>query len=247
MVNVIIAGDGTAFGVLEVDALQPRQFSADDIAFLRSYANLIAAAIDRLKAHKALARAADENKLLLDELRHRVKNTLTLASSLVSQTRTNARSAEEFREAVLGRLVALGRAEDLMFELQADHVELADLVERVLEPYKIDQPEAVSVLGCYLGIPVSKARMLGLVIHELATNGAKYSALSRAGGQVLVSWSIQRELSQVRLLWQECGGPMVEPPLSTGFGSRMIEQMCPHELGAEVELTFPARWRQMRD
>ena len=111
-------------------------------------------------------------------------------------------------------------------------------MQRVLEPYRSDQPEAVSIQGGQLGIPVAKARILGLVIHELATNGAKYGALSAAGGRVLVSWSIMDQSSHVRLLWQERGGPKVEPARSAGFGSRMIEQMCPQELGGEVELAF---------
>ncbi len=94
MANVIIAGDREPFRVLEVDAREHRDFDDDDVAFLRNYANLLAAAIDRLRSHDALAKAAAERKVLVYELQHRVKNILALVQSLAAQTTAEGRTAE---------------------------------------------------------------------------------------------------------------------------------------------------------
>ena len=241
MVNVIIAGEGEAFGVLEVDAQEHRPFDQDDITFLRSYANLLAAAVDRIRSHDSLTRAAGEREFLLQELRHRVKNLLALVQSLVTQTGVGDRSAEEYREALLGRLRALARAEDLVFEIQGDRVGLIELVEGIVEPYRADRPEAVSIEGVPVSLAARQAMMLGLALHELGTTASKYGSLSTSAGSVHVSWRVEEDDGRrVQLVWQERGGPPVEPPENRGFGTRVIERVCARELDGETNLNFAA-------
>ncbi len=239
MVNVIIIGEREPFGVLEADAGQQRQFRDDDIAFLRNYANLLAAAVDRLRAHRALREVAEERGLLVRELQHRVKNVLTLVQSFARLTTSTDRSADEFRDALLGRLDALSRAHGLCAERESE-VDLEGLVRGVLEPYFVDRPEAVELAGDKVALDARQALTLGLTLHELATNAAKYGALSTNDGRVHASWQAETGEGEprLRLFWRESGGPPVEAPRHRGFGSSLIERVCAHELDGEVRHVY---------
>lgn len=239
MVNVIIVGQREPFGVLEADAGQRRQFDDDDIAFLRNYANLLAAAVDRLRAHKALQEVAEERGLLVRELQHRVKNTLTLVQSFARLTKSAGRTADEFREALLGRLDALARAHGLCSE-QESEVDLSGLVRGVLEPYFVDRPEAVELSGREIDLDARQALTLGLTLYELATNAAKYGALSTEEGRVHVSWQEETGKGRryLRLLWRESGGPPVKAPEHRGLGTALIQRICAYELDGEVEHAY---------
>lgn len=238
MVNVIIPGDHEPFGVLEVDAREHRDFDADDIAFLRNYANLLAAAIERFRSHETLANVAKERQELVQELQHRVKNILALVQAIAAQTTAENRTGKEFREALLGRLWALARAQDLLFE--KGRVELSTLVAQVVEPHRADRLEAVAVDGEPVGLTAKQGVTLGLVLHELATNAAKYGALSVPTGHVQVSWRIDNEQGEqcIRLLWEERNGPAVEPSGPEGFGTRMIKKAFDYELKGQAELIY---------
>ena len=235
MVNVIIAGAHEPFGVLEVDAGQHRHFDENDVDFLRNYANLLAAAVDRLRAHTTLRAVAEERALLVRELQHRVKNVLTLVQSFARLTKSAERTADEYREVLLGRLDALARAHRLCSEHEGE-VQLLGLVQGVLEPYVLDRPEAVELAGEAVKLEARQALTLGLTLHELATNAAKYGALSTADGRVQVSWHEENDGDRPRLelLWRESGGPSVAAPEDRGFGSSLIERVCTYELDGEV-------------
>lgn len=240
MVNVIIAGAEQPFGVLEVDARKERVFDADDVDFLRTYANVLAAAVDRVRSHAVLQDKAREQVVLAHELRHRVKNLLGLVQALVTQTPAEDRAAAAFKEAVVGRIHALAAAEDAVFQEQADEVDLRRIAEATLAPHSDDRPDAVRIEGGRVQLPARSARMIGLALHELATNAAKYGALSAPDGHVRLRWLSEDGDGGTRLviLWSEHGGPEVSPPGTRGFGSLLLEDILPQEIGGTCELSY---------
>jgi two-component sensor histidine kinase len=237
MVNVIIAGEGAPFGVLEVDATRPRAFDEDDIAFLENCANLLAAAIDRQRAHQAEESAASEQRLLAQELAHRVKNMLGLVQALVAQTVADDPAGRDLRDCLVGRLQALSRAEDLLFRDHARVLDLAELAKRALEPFEGAEGRLM-VQGPPLTLPARSGRILALILHELATNATKHGALSAPEGSVRLTWAVEVDggKRQVRLRWVESGGPAVELPRHRGFGTKLLTTLAEYELDGQVEL-----------
>ena len=187
-----------------------------------------------------------KQKLLLDELNHRVKNTLATVQSLASQTLRGAGSLEEFRPAFEARIVALSKTHDLLTTRNWQGADLHEVVMRQLAPYAVD-PARLTLEGEAVALTPRAALTLSMVLHELATNAAKYGALSIPAGRLEVRWSIERGVAgagaaaaapgRVRLAWRERGGPPVSPPQRRGFGSRLIERSS-HELDGEMELAF---------
>ena len=256
MVNVVIAGEDDAYGVLEVDAPRHRDFDDEDVAFLKTYANLLAAAIERVRGHGTLSRSLSEQRVLAQELAHRVRNTLGLVQALASQTVAEDAGAVAYRDAFLGRLGALARAEGLMFEDHAQRIDLAQLAPRALEPFMTESPEAVAIEGPPLWLPARMGRILGLVLHELATNATRHGALSVPRGRVQLRWEVGGP--RVRLIWSEEGGPAVMPPQRRGFGTRLLETLAGYELegraalehrpeGLRYELAFAAPEEQPKE
>lgn len=237
MVNVIIDGAGAPFGVLEVDAPRLRPFTEDDIAYLTSCANLLAAAIDRHNTHKALEQAAREQRTLAQELAHRVKNTLGLVQALIAQTVAEEPAAQRLRDSLLARLQALAGAEDLLFRDQAGTVDLPELARRALQPFQGGAARLV-VEGVPLRLPARSGRILALVLHELAANATKYGALSVPGGVSRLSWTAEpmEKDVRVRLIWEESDGPEVVPSDRRGFGTRLLTTLVEYELDGHVEL-----------
>jgi two-component sensor histidine kinase len=241
MVNVIIEGEGAAFGVLEVDAQQPRDFTDDDVAFLRTYANLLAAAIERARNHDELKRSASEQSVLARELGHRVRNVLGLVRALASQTAVEDRTAAEFRQAFIDRLQALSVAESLVFEGGEERADPLALAHDVLAPHRQDDSARITIDGTSIGLSARQARMFGLVLHELATNAAKHGALGVASGKVHLDWHLDKldeHRRQLSMTWQEADGPEVTPPQRQGFGTRLLQDVVAHELSGEAELNY---------
>jgi two-component sensor histidine kinase len=238
MVNVLIAGENGPFGVLEVDASRHRDFDDDDIAFLRNYANLLATAIERHRSHRALEEATSRQKVLIQELEHRVKNMLGLVQSIARQTTAEHPAATAYRDAFVGRLQALAQAENLVFEDHAQELELQRLVQRSLEPFESHGSGAVTAEGEPLRLPARSGRVVALVLHELGTNATKHGALSAPEGTVRISWQVEdtAEGKQVRLCWIEEGGPAVDPSSRAGFGTRLLTTLAGYELDGEAQL-----------
>jgi two-component sensor histidine kinase len=189
------------------------------------------------------ARKATEGqmRLLLDELNHRVKNTLATVQSVAMQTRRNTLDPAAFSEAFVARLGALARAHELLSAASWEGASLAEVVRRTLAPHMggADQGR-VSVSGPPISLGPNAAVTLNMVFHELATNAGKYGALSVPGGHVVVDWSIEEGAQSrfVRIDWRESGGPPVAEPVRRGFGSRLIEQGLVREFDGEAKLSF---------
>jgi two-component sensor histidine kinase len=244
MVNVIIVGDGAPFGVLEVDAQEPRQFSDDDVAFLRTYANLLAAAIERVRSHDRLRHSAREQGVLARELGHRVRNLLGLVRALASQTSAKDRTGEEFRRAFVDRLQALSMAESLVFESSNEQADPLTLAHEVLAPHRMDDRDNITIEGVSVGLSARQARMFGLALHELATNAAKYGALSTDDGTVHIRWHLEEGNagdSQMAVTWEETDGPEITPPERRGFGTRLLKDVVTHELNGKADLIYGQR------
>ena len=183
-----------------------------------------------------------QSTMLIDELNHRVKNTLATVQSIVSQALRNGSDPEVIREAVESRLFALSRSHDLLSRENWKGAGLRDLVEGALEPFAVanGRSERFVIAGKNIRLPANEALALGIAFHELATNAVKYGAFSNEAGSILLTWAVEPmpEGDRLILRWQEKNGPSVTPPTRKGFGSRVIERGLPHELGGEVRLDY---------
>jgi two-component sensor histidine kinase len=181
-------------------------------------------------------RAAEERQtLLINELNHRVKNTLATVQSLAAQTYRGAADPSEAGEAFLDRVMALARVHDLLSEAAWEGASLHDVVERTLKPYGRDGAR-LTLSGPTVHLAPNTAVTLNLAFHELATNAVKYGALSQPGGGVDIAWTADG--GELTIDWREAGGPTVAEPQRRGFGSRLIERGLGHELGGTAGLTF---------
>jgi PAS domain S-box-containing protein len=194
----------------------------------------IGMAMDMTETKTAEAR----QRLLINELNHRVKNTLASIQSIVRQTLRPDETPEPVRERLIGRLLAMSAAHDVLTRESWEGAALDDIVRQGLAPFVDDQdPERLAVSGPSLRVGANTALSLALAVHELATNAAKYGALSTAGGRVDVAWEQTAE-NQVVLTWTEHGGPPVRAPERRGFGTRLLERGLAGDLGGRPELTF---------
>ncbi|MXO59827.1 histidine kinase [Altererythrobacter salegens] len=174
---------------------------------------------------------------LTRELNHRVKNTLANVLSIIALTRRRAENLEDFAEGLDGRIRALSATHDLLTQSDWGTTPIGAVVDAELAPYLQAGEERIEVRGPEIQLAPNDALSLGLAIHELATNAAKYGALGSSGGSVRVSWH-KSSHDRVRLEWTECGGPPVQGEPARGFGTDLIEKIVAHELGNPVELTF---------
>jgi two-component sensor histidine kinase len=177
--------------------------------------------------------------VLVDELNHRVKNTLATVMALSTQTFRTAPSPEAFCEAFEGRLLALSQTHKLLNQSFWTGAGLRDILTQELAPYTGMDGRGFTLDGDDLKLGPVTAVTLGMAFHELATNAVKYGALSVAGGKVLVAWRISRP-GRLHVEWREMGGPPVSPPRRRGFGSRLIEQALASDLDGDARLYFPS-------
>jgi PAS domain S-box-containing protein len=189
----------------------------------------------------ARKQAEDQQRFFLDELNHRVKNTLATVQSIASQTLRSTSNPASFRDAFEGRLLALSKTHDLLTRNSWRNADLHDIAKQELAPYRKKNDERVVIDGPSVDLPARYAINLGLVLHELVTNAAKYGALSCASGHLELKWSIvpdPNHSTQLRLHWGETGGPPVEQPKRQGFGARLIRRSIEGELSGSVAIDF---------
>ena len=182
--------------------------------------------------------AADKlQKLILDELHHRIKNTLATVSAIASQSLRTATSMEHGQQAIEGRLVALGRAHDLLMQVSWANASLVATVRGATEPYDGEGAGNFSIDGPDIGITSGAVIALAMTFNELCTNTTKFGALSVPGGRVGIAWTIDNESQRLRLTWTEKGGPTVQAPSRRSFGTRMIGSLG-QQLNGKVELEY---------
>ncbi|MGH1569654.1 sensor histidine kinase [Methylobacterium sp. P31] len=179
--------------------------------------------------------------LLMQELAHRMKNTMAMVQAVAAQTMRNAVSLEAAGEALAARLLALAQAHDVLLKGSFARASIAGLVEGAVSLHGDGVADRFRVAGPDLTLGPRHGMMLALMLHELGTNAAKYGALSVAAGHVGISWDVADEADGpiLRFRWQETGGPPVTPPTRTGFGTRLIARSLAHSFGGTARLSYP--------
>ena len=180
-------------------------------------------------------KAEEHQRLLINELNHRVKNTLAIVQGLAQQSFKGHQVPDTVRRAFDGRLAALSSAHNILTERNWESAWLVEIVESTIAPHRVKE-ERIVAEGPDIAIPPKTAVSLALALHELATNASKYGALSVATGRIEIRW--RHENGRLRLVWRESGGPEVEPPARRGFGTRMIERGLAADLGGAVKIDF---------
>lgn len=232
-VNMPVFERGAFVGLVFVTDAQPRAWLPEEVIFIRNVA-------DRTRAAVARLRAEERQRLLNRELGHRLKNTLAMVQAVTAQTLRNATSVADAQEALTSRMVALGKAHDILLSGERESARLGELVRSavsILEDgearFRLDGPD--------IEVGSRAALSLALMLHELGTNALKYGSLSGPDGIVSVRWHIEGDGTDaiVVLAWTEEGGPPVEPPRRKGFGSRLITRGLAGQIGGQVMLGFP--------
>lgn len=177
-------------------------------------------------------------RILLEELHHRVKNTLATVQAIVSQSLRSADNVEQGRKAVESRLAALGRVHDLLLRTSWGGVKLAGILKTATEPF--DTPGAGQFLIQSTDIDVGSAAALPLAmtLNELCTNAVKYGALSSPQGRVQITTQLDPREHRFRLTWAETGGPLVQEPMHRSFGMRLIEKSFVGQLQGAARVSF---------
>ena len=185
-------------------------------------------------------RAERKASLLLGELDHRVKNILAVVSAVVSQTAKDGSTPEAFAAEVQGRIQAIAQAHGLLTQAGQGEIALRTLVATELAPYGGRGAGSISVEGDDVALTPRAGMALALAVHELASNAAKYGALSTPSGRLAVTWTTAGGAGSrtLALLWAETGGPAVRPPSRRGFGTTLIERALSSDLDAEVSREF---------
>lgn len=185
-------------------------------------------------AQRALADSARRQQLLIEELNHRVKNTLAVVQALARQTFGHEVASAAQHDTFSRRLVALARAHDALTQTHWDHATLADVIAGSVDSCGVS--DQVQAGGPQVLLDPRAAVTFALALHELCTNAIKYGALSRRNGIVTIVWEWSE--GQLHFVWTEAGGPPVSPPEKYGFGTRMLERALAGDLEADVDLDY---------
>jgi two-component sensor histidine kinase len=176
-------------------------------------------------------------KLILEELHHRIKNTLATVSAIVSQSLRNATSIEHAQHAIESRLLALGHAHDLLLQARWSSAGLAPIVQGATEPFDSQGEAKFSIQGPDLNVASGAVIALAMTLNELCTNATKFGALSEPAGRIEIVWTIDQNNERLHLIWTEKGGPEVHAPTRRSFGTRMIETLG-QQLNGKVEMAY---------
>jgi PAS domain S-box-containing protein len=184
--------------------------------------------------------ASDAQKLLINELNHRVKNTLAIVQGLAAQSFRNLEGADEGLAALDARLNALAAAHSLLTESNWEAARVENTIAGAIQATVGSEAHRVSLAGPSLSLPPQTTVSLAMLVHELSTNALKYGALSNDSGTVAVEWQVKEEAEsrQLQIDWRESGGPPVEAPTRRGFGTRLIERGLSTEGAARASIEF---------
>lgn len=204
-----------------------------DVTFADGIATRMVGTVRDISAAK---QAEADRQLLLEELNHRVKNTLATVKAIASQTLRGEGVSEAARTAFDGRLMALAAAHDALIQQHWTSASLVEVVGKALAPHVSRAGDRLTIEGGDMRLNARSALALTMCLHELATNAAKYGALSNDTGQVRISWSAEGD--RLVLRWEEQGGPPVQAPTTRGFGSKLLERIIAGDLGGESRMVF---------
>jgi len=234
VIVVPLVREGRLDAVFYAHDARPRAWTREDVALMddvaaRTWAGLARARVER--------QANERQRLLINELNHRVKNTLATIQSLAHQTLRDGVVAREAREHLTERLLALSTAHNVLTRENWQGAELGEIALEAVRPY--DDPPGAHVLlhGPAARLAPNVALALSMALHELATNAVKYGALSEAKGRITVRWTLEPGDAAVALEWRETGGPPVVSPTHRGFGSRLLAGLT-GELVAPAEVIY---------
>lgn len=205
---------------------------------------LVQAGVDAARLLEKAGIDATENetarrleRLLLEELHHRVKNTLATVIAITSQSLRNAENLDEGRHAVESRLMALGRAHDLLMQAKWAKAKLADVIAAAIEPFDDRNTSRFSVPDTAIQIDAAAVLPLTMTLNELCTNAVKYGALSVSAGRVAITLGLDETSHQFNLTWKESGGPAVGAPGRESFGTRLINRLA-QQLHGKAQLRY---------
>lgn len=207
---------------------------------LRDPAGNVIGAINMLVDLSERKRAEDEQRVLIDELNHRVKNTLATVQSIATQTLRS--TPDEFMERFEARLMSLSRAHNLLTRRRWTGVGIGELMDEQLGPY-VGDSDRLDLDGPEITLPPRIGLLFGMLLHELATNAVKYGGFSTEAGRVRLRWAVEENDGlprRLRLKWVESGGPVTHPPSKRGFGTRLLERSVTKDLGGNLNLRFEA-------
>jgi two-component sensor histidine kinase len=227
---------------LESDPTSPQEVLAAENVSLRlllTQAKLNAQTLlDQAGIDAKEREAADKlQKLILEELHHRIKNTLATVGAIASQSLRNAPSTQHAQHAIEGRLLALGRAHDLLLQVRWTGAGLRKIVEGATEPFDNPDTPKFSIEGPDVQIASGAVIAIAMALNELCTNTTKFGALSVPEGHVAISWTVDAAASKLHFSWQEHGGPAVHAPTKQSFGTRLIETLG-RQLKGDVKLSY---------
>jgi two-component sensor histidine kinase len=226
----------------KAEAAPPQEFLASENVSLRL---LLAQA--EINAQELLAQAgidakereaADKlQKLILEELHHRIKNTLATVSAIASQSLRNVPSAAHAQHAIEGRLLALGRAHDLLLQARWTSADLEKIVRGATEAFDNPDWPKFTISGPDVRMTSGAVIAMAMTLNELCTNTTKFGALSVTAGRVDIDWTVDPKTQRLHLKWTEKNGPAVRAPNKRSFGTRLIETLG-RQLKGEVRLTY---------
>jgi two-component sensor histidine kinase len=241
MVVAVAAISELALAVLFTSARYSLGFYVGRIfSFFAATVVLVVLLVETGRLYARVANAFDHQKLLVGELDHRVKNILATIVAMVESTRRQGTGIpDDFAQAIEGRLRSMADAHGLLSQSSWRGARLGEIVRKQLAPYAIDANVAID--GTDLVLDAAATQAIAMTLHELVTNSVKYGALSSPNGRVSVLWERRSNGAAVPLLrieWREHGGPPPSASILSGYGTNLIRDLIPHELGGKVDLVF---------
>jgi two-component sensor histidine kinase len=229
---------GHVIGSLCAIDMIPRDWSDADLRSLSDIAEIVMSEIELRGEIARRRQAEDDQELLIHELQHRVKNTLSTVQALIQLNLSSSTSLAAFRDTIGNRIQSLAKTHTLLTTKRWRAIAFRDILKSELAPY--EQMERASFDGPDFDLEAEVATTIGMIIHELTTNAAKYGALSSSGGRIAIDWTVAGDPAEpaIALTWRESGGPRIEHRGNKGFGSTLIERLIVRQFHGATTFNF---------